>query len=110
MTARLKPDQVKDLPGWEIISQGLADIAAGRQTPEACGAWIASPRLRLAGLLGDTIAFASALDAEIVLYRLLGETRAEPYPEYNAFLRRIVRFEHALDRILHRKSVNGARG
>lgn len=91
----------EDLPGWEIISAGLNDIAEGRTTPAACAVWIVSPRLRKIGLVSANA--VSVPEPELTLYRLLRQTRGNSYAEYNALLRRIRRFEHALDRLVWRQ-------
>lgn len=86
-----------NLPGWEIISEGLADSAAGRITPAACAISIAWPRLSKTGLAGDL--HGKIEDPEHVLYRLLCAEKGDAYSRYNAFLRRLISFEHALDRL-----------
>jgi hypothetical protein len=42
---------------------------------------------------------ALVADAELALYELLGKTEEDPYGRYNSLLRRLVSFEHALDRL-----------
>lgn len=88
------------LPGWDMISAGLADVAAGRITPNACIVAIAAPRLRRAGLLKDLHERHAIADPEIRLYRLLGSTSDNAFGQYQATLRRLIRFEHALDRLM----------
>lgn len=90
-------DQLTGLPGEELIRKGLVDLEAGEVTVEACLVSIASPRLRRHGLLPMNA--TSLADAEMVLYRLLGKTEEDPYGRYNSLLRRLVSFEHALDRL-----------
>jgi hypothetical protein len=90
------------LPGWEIISAGLADIDCGRTTPFACAVWIASSRLRRYGLLGDHQLSRRIAEPERALYRLLGEAGGNAYGRYNAILQRLSRFEHALDHAVSR--------
>jgi hypothetical protein len=90
-------DQLERLPGWEMISAGLADVEAGRITPNACTIWIALPRLRDHGLVDDAISSRRLPDPELTLYRLLGRESGNSYGRYNAMLQRLVRFEHALD-------------
>lgn len=87
------------VPGWELVSAGLADAAAGRTTPAACAVWIALPRLRRAGLVGDDLLARRIEEPEQELYRLLCAEGGNAYGRYNALLRRLVRFEHALDRM-----------
>lgn len=90
-------DQLTGLPGEELVRKGLVDLDAGEVTVEACLVSIASPRLRQHGLL--TIKTALVPEAELTLYGLLGRTEEDPYGRYNSLLRRLVSFEHALDRL-----------
>ena len=85
-----------DLPGAGLIDQGLLDFQSRRLTAEALLVAIASPRLRSCGLLNcqDN---DLPVDAELQLYRLLSLTPGDPYPRYNALLRQLISFEHALD-------------
>jgi len=94
------PEEFTRLPGWELVEEGLADLAAGKITPSLCAIWIAAPRLRKAGVFqaGQSPPIA---DPEITLYRLLGrQGGGDAYSKYNAMLRRLRRLEHALDREL----------
>ncbi|MGH8016859.1 MAG: hypothetical protein ACREIA_00995 [Opitutaceae bacterium] len=99
-TVAAPPDtsRFERFPGWEIVAAGLADIAAGRTTPSACAVWIAYPRLRRAGLVDGRYDTRRLDAAELELYRLLRSEGGDAYSRYNAFLRRLIRFEHALDR------------
>jgi hypothetical protein len=45
-------DELKSLPGAEIVLPGLADLAAGRETVNASAVQCAAPRLRFAGAAG----------------------------------------------------------
>ena len=98
-----KTHDMEELPGWEIISQGLLDARAGWITASACAIWIALPRLQRAGLVDDTILANPIREPESVLYRLLGAKDGNAFSRYNAFLRRLVRFEHSLDRLAQTK-------
>lgn len=98
-----KTEDWLQFPGGEIIAEGLADVAVGRVTPAACAVWIAEPRLRRAGLLASSLA-TPIIDPELTLYRLLSRASEDGYSRYNAILRRLVRFEHALDRETARRS------
>ena len=91
-------DQLAGLPGQELVRKGLVDLNAGEVTAEACLVSIASPRLRQRGLLSGGAALVP--DAELVLYQLLGKAEADAYSRYNSLLRRLVSFEHALDRFV----------
>ena len=64
-------ERLERLPGWEIVSEGLADAAAGRITPFACAVSIASPRLRRAGLLDPELFARRIAEPERTLYRLV---------------------------------------
>lgn len=90
------PDLAR-LPGWEIISEGLADSATSRVTPAACAISIARPRLSKAGLVSTL--HPKIAEPEHVLYRLFRSENGDAYRRYNAFLRRLISFEHALDRM-----------
>lgn len=83
------------IPGAAIVATGLADLAAGRDTVPALVVAVAASRLRRLGLeVARTIP-----DAELLLYRAL--VREQPqgaYGRYNALLRQLARFAHALER------------
>lgn len=83
-----------DLPGNEIVRQGRSDLAAGRETLAALLVSIAAHRLRAAG-----VAVASGFpDPEHRLYRLLARAHGtEAHSRYNAWIRRLVSFERALE-------------
>ena len=91
---------IDDLPGADLIQRGLDDAAAGRESAEALLVEIAAPRLRELGLpVPDSL---SGCEAEIRLYERLGRSGAlDPYGEYNALLRRLTSFVHALE---HRRA------
>ena len=101
---------IADLPGADLVVEGLKDAAAGRVTPNACLVFIASPRLRAAGLLDMEALPIRILDAELKLYDLLCEEPGDAYGAYNSLLRRLVSFERALDHRLtaQRKAVVGS--
>lgn len=89
---------LENLPGGRRIKLGLADRAAGLEGINACLVRIAAPRLRRAGLLREeNIPDATA---ELDLYQILLREPGDPYSRYNALLRELVSFEHALDQCL----------
>jgi hypothetical protein len=92
--------RLETFPGWEIVAEGLADISGDRVTPAACVIWIAWPRLKRAGLVDDTMFGKRLAEPERVLYRLLGNEGSNAFGRYNSLLRRLVKFEHALDRAM----------
>lgn len=81
------------LPGGEYIARGLIDLSAGKLTVESCLVKIASPQLVRAGLLAQA---DSAIDTELVLYRLLQKTESNPYSAYGSYLRTLCSFEQAV--------------
>ena len=87
------------LPGWELVAEGIADVRAGRETAAAALVWIAWPRLSRTGLIDDTLAGHRMPDPEARLYRILRSEGGNAYGRYGGLLRRLVRFEHALDRL-----------
>jgi hypothetical protein len=87
--------QLDGLPGAELVRQGLIDLAAGEESTEALLVAIAAPRLARAGI---TVPAHSLRSPEHRLYeRLAREDPRSAHSRYNALLRRLVRFEHALE-------------
>lgn len=81
------------LPGAELVQQGVADLASGRETVESLLVSIGAPRLRRLGI--DVPAVGAG--AEHRLYLLLSRTEPDSaHSRYNAFIRRLVSFERAL--------------
>src|SRR5436305_137113 len=87
-------DVPTDLPGHEIVSVGLADLAAGRESESALVVAMAAPRLRGVGFdvpPGDSGA------ASHRLYEVLAESGAGAHNRYNALVGRIVSFARAAE-------------
>jgi len=82
-----------DLPGHDLIAQGLEDLAAGVETTEALLVSIGAPRLRELGIqVSDPIP-----GSEHLLYAFLSRTDPDSaHSRYNALIRRLVSFERAL--------------
>jgi hypothetical protein len=82
-----------DLPGHDLIEQGLADLAAGAETAAALLVSIGAPRLRQVGVdVANPIS-----GSEHKLYELLSRTDSDSaHSRYNALIRRLVSFERAL--------------
>ena len=82
-----------DLPGWDLIEQGLHDLAAGAETTASLLVSIGAPRLRQLGV-DVPAAFPSS---EHRLYGLLNRIDSDSaHSRYNALVRRLVSFERAL--------------
>ncbi|MFQ3168499.1 MAG: hypothetical protein ACI8QI_001048 [Limisphaerales bacterium] len=85
------------LPGAELVAEGLADVAAGRESVAGELVKLGSPRLRDCGVEID-VSRDDALEADRRLYRLLGATHGhEAHSQYNALIRQLVSFERALE-------------
>lgn len=81
-----------DLPGADLVSAGLADLAAGRTTVEALLVSIGAPRLRQLGFEVPSPIAA----AEHQLYELLAREGSDAaHSRYNALIWRLVSFERA---------------
>ena len=90
----LKTVPIANLPGQELVAQGVADLANGTESMPALLVAIGAPRLRQLGL---TIPEAALSEPEHRLYALL--SRSDPdsaHSRYNALIRRLVSFERAL--------------
>ncbi len=89
------------LPGAELVSEGIEDLLAERQTALAALVSMAAPRLRQAGL--DVPAAGDDGPPSYRLYELLA--RADPataHRRYNALVGRIVSFARAAERASQR--------
>ncbi len=86
---------ISQLPGAELIEQGLADLAAGRETPESLLVLVGAPRLRRGGV---HVADSPVTDPERLLYEAMAERHGDgAHSKYNALIRRLVSFENALE-------------
>jgi len=82
-------------PGQEIIDQGLADLAEGRETIQALLVAIGAPRLRRSGIAVPDHKITSP---EHRLYELLAKENPDgAHSKYNALIRRLVSYERALE-------------
>ena len=99
------PSIIADLPGFERIGEGLRDFHDGRHTPASCLVRMARRRLVTAGLM--SLPQDRDIDAELDLYRLLSDEGDAAYGRYNALVRELVSFEHALDHRLRRRAGAG---
>jgi hypothetical protein len=83
------------LPGEALISKGLRDLVAGRETVEALLVAVGAPRLRD---LGVELPADLPANPEHRLYaRLVELDPRDAYGQYNALIRRLVSFERAAE-------------
>lgn len=85
---------VRDLPGAELVEQGLIDLGRGAETREALLVSIAAPRLEALGLLIEQ----PIPNPERRLYAsLAAEDSDSAHSRYNALIRRLVSYERAAE-------------
>lgn len=83
---------LEQLPGGDLIAEGLRDLAAGEETVPALLVLIGAPRL---STLGFRIpAFPAGAEHRLYL-RLAAADAATAHSRYNALIRRLVSFERA---------------
>lgn len=88
---------VDGLPGAELVTAGIDDMRAGRDTVSAALARMAAPRLRALGF--DVPVVVSDQPAGHRLYELLSEDgAATAHSRYNALVARVVSFARAAER------------
>jgi hypothetical protein len=83
-----------ELPGYELVTAGLADLAAGSETECALLVAMAAPRLRALGY--DVPAGGGDRPAHR-LYELLSQNSGGAHSRYNALVGRIVSFARAAE-------------
>jgi hypothetical protein len=89
-------EELRALPGSEIVIQGLADLEAGRETVAGAAVQAAATRLREAGL--DVPAPAAGDPATHRLYARIAEAdERNAHSRYNAILRRLASFARAAE-------------
>ena len=82
-----------DLPGADLVTSGLDDLARGRETAAALLVLIGAPRLRR---LGVPVPDSPIRQPEHRLYALLAAVEPDgAHSRYNALIRRLVSFERA---------------
>jgi hypothetical protein len=84
-----------NLPGWELVSVGLADLEAGRESEAGMLVRIGAPRLRRLGFAVPED-HGEAEFPEHRLYAMLHLRYGDSaHSRYNALVRRLVSFERA---------------
>jgi hypothetical protein len=86
----------RNLPGHELVSAGLRDLAAGRESEASLLVTMAAPRLRMLGL--DVPTVAKTQNPSHRLYELLADREAGAHSRYNALVGRMVSFARAAER------------
>jgi hypothetical protein len=84
-----------DLPGHELVIEGLEDLQAGRETESAMLVAMAGRRL---GALGIQIPTQTIARPSHRLYELLSEAGPGAHSRYNALVGRLVSFARAAER------------
>jgi hypothetical protein len=83
-----------NLPGHELVSAGLDDLAAGRETEASLLVTMAAPRLRAVGIdVPQTVSDSPSHR----LYEMLAAGSGSPHSRYNALVGRIVSFARAAE-------------
>jgi hypothetical protein len=82
------------LPGYELVSVGLADLSAGRESEASLLVRMAAPRLRSVGI--DVPCGEGDVPSHR-LYELLSDVDAGAHSRYNALVGRIVGFARAAE-------------
>ncbi len=82
-------------PGHELVSAGLLDLAAGRESESGLLVAMAAPRLRA---LGFDVPEGGGERPSHRLYELLSESGQGAHSRYNALIARIVSFARAAER------------
>jgi hypothetical protein len=91
----------EDLPGHELVSEGLTDLREGRESESALLVAMAAPRLRA---LGFEVPAGGGERPSHRLYELLTETDGGAHSRYNALVARVVSFARAAERASHAPS------
>jgi hypothetical protein len=84
----------RKLPGHEIVSRGLADLSAGRESEASLLVAMAAPRLRC---LGFEVPSVEGTGASHRLYEVLAEGDVGAHSRYNALIGRVVSFMRAAE-------------
>jgi hypothetical protein len=83
-----------DLPGHELVSAGLVDLLAGRESEASLAVAVAATRLRA---LGFDVPDVGWTDVSHRLYGLLAANGRGAHSRYNALLGRIASFARAAE-------------
>ena len=90
-----------ELPGEDLVLKGIEDLNRGEKTIESLLVCIAQPRLQACGLQFVPLKLDDY--PEMHLYKLLAEKDPEQaHAQMNAYVRRLLSFENALEKIVTR--------
>lgn len=84
----------KSLPGHDLVSAGIADLAAGRETEAALLVAMAAPRLRAIGI---EVPAGGGECPSHRLYEVLTRTEQGAHSRYNALVGRMTSFARAAE-------------
>jgi hypothetical protein len=82
------------LPGADIVAEGLADLAAGRESVASLLVSVGAPRLQRSGIAISQPFASPESRLYAMLYREYGDGA---HSRYNALIRRLVSFERSLE-------------
>ena len=92
------PTPADTIPGADLVATGLAALRRGELSVEALLVAVGAPRLRSLGLAVEAPT-NMPLHPELALYQAIGRAHPEDvHSRYNALIRRLVSFEHELER------------
>ncbi len=93
------------LPGGDIVRRGIDELKRGETS--VCGLLVLSASTRLTSLgISVPVQDQTSIPAHIQLYRLLeASNSANPYSRYNALMRSLYSFMHALEHRINRGPV-----
>jgi hypothetical protein len=92
-------DSLSACPGHDLVTAGLEDLAAGRETVAAMLVGMASPRLQA---LGIAVPACWERAPSHRLYELLERDGPGAHSQYNALVGRMVSFARAAEQLTQR--------
>jgi hypothetical protein len=90
----MAPD-LSNLPGEDLVRQGIDDLNAGRRSAPAFVVAMAAPRLRRLGI--EVPEGAGPIAAHQLYETLSAGSDPDPYRRFNALIARVVSFARALE-------------
>lgn len=99
----MNPAEFAQLPGGDLVIEGLRDLRDGKCSDSALLVLIASPRLSRLGIDIPELPGVALPHEHRLFERLEDRCGADAHSQYNALTRRIVSFAHALERIQSQK-------